>query len=135
MWHAVSVTAAEPAPGPSPTPTHASIEWLTLPAAAERMGLSVTAVRRLLEDRELVASRRGEGSVLRFPAAFLLDDRPHPALKGTFTVLADGGMNDDEIIDWLFAPDDTLPVPGAAMDALRAGFKTEVRRRAMESAF
>ena len=43
-------------------------------------------------------------------------------------------MSDAEIIGWLFAPDDTLPVPGAAIDALRAGFKTEVRRRAMETA-
>lgn len=98
------------------------------------MGISVTGVRRLLEDRELIASRRGERSVLRVPEAFLLDGRPLSALRGTFTVLADGGMGDDEIIDWLFTPDDTLSVPGAPIDALHAGSKTEVRRRAMEAA-
>jgi hypothetical protein len=44
-------------------------------------------------------------------------------------------MNDEEILRWLFTPDATLPVPGAPVDALTAGFKTEVRRRAMEQAF
>ena len=53
----------------------------------------------------------------------------------TFTVLADGGMSDIEILRWLHTPDDTLPVPGAPIDAIHAGFKTEVRRRAMEEAF
>ncbi|MEO6144503.1 MAG: Rv2175c family DNA-binding protein, partial [Dermatophilaceae bacterium] len=32
-------------------------------------------------------------------------------------------------------PDPTLPVQGAPIDALLGGFKTEVRRRAMEAAF
>lgn len=109
--------------------------WLTLPDIAERLGIPVTAVRQLLEDRELLASRRGERGVLRVPAAFLDDEGVHPALKGTFTVLADAGMDDDEIIDWLYEPDPTLPVPGGPIDSIRAGFKTEVRRRAMESAF
>ncbi|MBP6997756.1 MAG: DNA-binding protein [Phycicoccus sp.] len=106
-----------------------------MPDIAERLGIPVTAVRRLLEDRELLASRRGERGVLRVPAAFLDDEGVLPALKGTFTVLADAGMDDEEIIDWLYEPDSTLPVPGGPIDAIRAGFKTEVRRRAMESAF
>ena len=57
------------------------------------------------------------------------------ALAGTFTVLADGGMDDTEIIEWLFTPDETLPVDGAPIDAMRAGHKTEIRRRAQELAF
>ena len=44
-------------------------------------------------------------------------------------------MSDDEIITWLFTPDPTLPVEGAPIDALRAGHKTEIRRRAQELAF
>lgn len=140
MWHAGWVIEPTPDAGPGlgagpPAPAAADrIEWLALPDVAERLGVPLAVVRRLVEDRELIASRRGERSVLRIPAAFLVGDRPHPALKGTFTVLADGGMDDDEIIDWLFAPDETLPVPGAAIDSLRAGFRTEVRRRAMEAA-
>jgi len=44
-------------------------------------------------------------------------------------------MNDAEILRWLFTPDASLPVQGAPIDAILAGFKTEVRRRAMEAAF
>ena len=43
-------------------------------------------------------------------------------------------MNDDEIIAWLFTPDPTPLVEGAPIDALRAGHKTEIRRRAQELA-
>jgi excisionase family DNA binding protein len=35
----------------------------------------------------------------------------------------------------VFTPDPTLPVPGAPIDALVAGHKTEVRRRAQVTAF
>ncbi len=109
--------------------------WLTVPDVAERLGRSVTEVRRMLEDRELIAVRRGERNVLSIPADFLAADGPVPALKGTFTVLADGGFADAEIIEWLFAPDSSWPGGASAMAAIRAGFKTEVRRRAMEEAF
>ena len=46
------------------------------------------------------------------PAGFVDDEGPLHALKGTFTVLADGGMSDTEILRWLHTPDDTLPVRG-----------------------
>ena len=68
------------------------------------------------------------------PEALFDDDGPLPARKGTFTVLSDGGMDDQEILEWLFTPDASLPAPGAPIDNLRAGFKTEIRRRAMELA-
>ena len=69
------------------------------------------------------------------PRASSTSTGPSAALRGTFTVLADGGMDDEEIVRWLHTPDPTLPVPGHPLDAIRAGFKTEVRRRAMEEAF
>ncbi|MEO7234219.1 MAG: Rv2175c family DNA-binding protein, partial [Lapillicoccus sp.] len=72
--------------------------------------------------------------VLSIPAKFLGDEGPRPELKGTFTVLADGGMDDTEILRWLFTTDETLPVTGAPIDALIGGFKTEVRRRAQVTA-
>lgn len=109
--------------------------WLTVPDIAERLGLPLASVRRLIEDRELLAHRIGERRVVAVPAGFVDDEGPLHALKGTFTVLADGGMSDIEILRWLHTPDDTLPVPGAPIDAIHAGFKTEVRRRAMEEAF
>ena len=109
--------------------------WLTVPDIAERLGLPLASVRRLIEDRELLSHRIGERRVVAVPAGFVDDEGPLHALKGTFTVLADGGMSDIEILRWLHTPDDTLPVPGAPIDAIHAGFKTEVRRRAMEEAF
>lgn len=109
-------------------------EWLTVPDVAERLGLKLSDVRRLIEDRELLGARIGERRVMQVPAKFV-DERAMPHLRGTFIVLFDGGMNDEEILRWLFTPDTTLPVPGAPIDALTAGFKTEVRRRAMEQAF
>jgi hypothetical protein len=110
-------------------------EWLTVPDLAERFGVALSAARRFIADRELVATRIGERRVIAVPAKFVDESGPRPELKGTFTVLADGGMTDDDIIRWLFTPDPTLPVEGAPIDALRAGHKTEIRRRAQEHAF
>lgn len=109
--------------------------WVTVPDIAERYGVPLSRVRQWLADRELLAVRRGERHVLSVPAGFLGDHGPRPELRGTFTVLGDGGMDDLDIVHWLFTPDDTLPVPGAPIDALHAGHKTEVRRRAQILAF
>ncbi|MCU1537260.1 MAG: hypothetical protein JWP82_1611 [Humibacillus sp.] len=110
-------------------------EWLTVPDLAERLGIALSAARRLIDDRDLLAARVGERRVVAVPEKFLDDEGPRADLKGTFTVLADSGMSDEEILVWLFTPDATLPVEGAPIDALRAGHKTEIRRRAMEQAF
>ncbi len=110
-------------------------EWTTVPDIAERWGMPLARVRQYLADRELLALRVGERRVVSIPAKFVGPDGPRPELKGTFTVLADGGMDDDGILRWLFTPDETLPVPGAPIDALIAGHKTEVRRRAQALAF
>jgi hypothetical protein len=109
-------------------------EWTTVPDIAERYGIPLSRVRQYLADRELLSMRTGERQVVSVPVKFLGDDGPRPELKGTFTVLADGGMSDEEILRWLFTPDPTLPVDGAPIDALLGGFKTEVRRRAQVEA-
>lgn len=111
------------------------VEWLTLAEVAEREKVAPSQVRKQIQDRELVAVRRGQRGVLSVPAAFLTESGPRPELRGTVTVLSDGGMSDVELLIWLFTPDSTLPVPGSALGALMAGHKTEIRRRAMESAF
>ena len=90
---------------------------------------------RVTPGTALTAWRTGERRVISVPVKFLDATAPRHELKGTFTVLADGGMNDEEILRWLFTPDDTLPVEGAPIDALIAGHKTEVRRRAQVTAF
>ena len=109
-------------------------EWTTVPDIAERYRMPLARVRQLIADRELLSMRVGERRVVSIPAKFLGDEGPRPELKGTFTVLADGGMDDGEILRWLFTPDETLPVEGAPIDALIGGFKTEVRRRAQVEA-
>ncbi|WP_462417380.1 Rv2175c family DNA-binding protein [Kytococcus sp. Marseille-QA3725] len=111
-----------------------TIEWLTVPDLVERLGLGVSSVRQLVKDRELLGLRRGEGNVLQVPALFLSGDRVLGPLPGTITVLGDGGMTDEEIIRWLFEPDETLR-EGSAIADLHAGHKTEIRRRAAEAAW
>lgn len=108
--------------------------WTTVPDIAERYHLPLSRVRQFLADRELLALRIGPRRVLSIPAKFMGDEGPRQELKGTFTVLADGGMDDTDILRWLFTPDETLPVAGAPIDALIGGFKTEVRRRAQVTA-
>jgi hypothetical protein len=110
-------------------------EWLTVPDIGERMGLRLSDVRQMIEDRQVLGLRIGPRNVMSVPSRFFGDAGPLPELPGTFTVLGDGRMSDAQILRWLFTPDDTLPVAGAPIDALLAGFKTEVRRRAMEAAF
>ncbi|HET9658331.1 MAG TPA: Rv2175c family DNA-binding protein [Kineosporiaceae bacterium] len=107
--------------------------WLTLPDVAERLGIDVGRVRRLVQDRFLVAVRRGERNVLSVPEALLLADEPLPDLRGTLSVLADSGFDDESALRWLFTADESLP--GTPIEALRAGRKTEVRRRAQALAF
>lgn len=110
-------------------------DWLTVPDLGERLGLRLSDVRQLIVDRQLLGLRIGPRKVMSVPAKFVNEAGPLPHLPGTFTVLADGRMTDAEILRWLFTPDATLPVLGAPIDALLGGFKTEVRRRAMEAAF
>lgn len=108
--------------------------WLAVPEAAERQSLPLSAVRRQIQDRELLAVRRGKNKALYIPESFVTDEGPRPELKGTFTVLADGGKDDLDLLLWLFSPDDSFQ-GGSPMLSLLSGHKTEVRRRAMEEAF
>ncbi len=104
----------------APLPT----DWLTLPELVERTGEPLGRVRRMLDERQLVGSRRD--GTFKVPAVFLTDDRPLSSLRGTIIVLQDAGFADDELIDWLLAPEDSI---GASpIEALRAGRKSEVRR-------
>lgn len=98
--------------------------FLTVPDVAERLDTTPTRVRRLLEERQLLAVRR-EG-VLMIPAVFLTPEGPLPELRGTAILLGDSGFTNDDAVDWLLNPDDSL---GAApIDALLSGRKAEVRR-------
>ncbi|WP_251858127.1 Rv2175c family DNA-binding protein [Herbiconiux sp. L3-i23] len=99
-------------------------DWLSLPELAERFGLPLGKVRRLIEDRHLIALR--VDGALRVPGDFLDGDAPLHDLRGTIMLLGDNGFSDDEAVDWLLAVDESLDV--SPVEALRAGRKAEVRR-------
>ncbi|WP_165869509.1 Rv2175c family DNA-binding protein [Streptomyces barkulensis] len=102
--------------------------WLTLPDVADRLGVEVTRVRQLVREGQLIAVRRGENRVLQVPADFIGEGRVVKGLTGTITLLKDDGFSDEEMLEWLFTPDDTLP--GTPAQALRETRGTEVKRRA-----
>jgi hypothetical protein len=109
------------------------VEVLPLPEVADRLGLSISKVRQALRDGQLLAVRRaGEPSV---PEPFLTaDGQIVKGLPGTITVLADAGFTPDDMLRWLFEPDETLP-GGSPIGALRATGGREVKRRAQALAF
>ncbi|MFT4123486.1 MAG: Rv2175c family DNA-binding protein [Microbacteriaceae bacterium] len=109
----------------------APTQWLTLPEVAEALGIKVTQVHRLIEDRALLAVR--VDGVLRVPARFLGEGEPLHELRGTIIVLGDAGFSDEEALHWLLAENDLLSA--APIDALRAGRKAEVRRVAQALGF
>ena len=99
-------------------------EWLSLPELVEVLGEPLGRVRRMLDEFQIIGSRR-EGAI-KVPAVFLMDGHAIPSLRGTIFVLHDAGFTDDEAIDWLLSPEDSIGMP--PIEALRAGRKSEVRR-------
>jgi Rv2175c C-terminal domain of unknown function len=116
-----------PVSGPLPE------EVATLPVAevATRLSVPVSRVHQFVRDGQLLAVRRDGALVV--PADFLEGNGVVKGLSGTITVLRDGGYNDDEILRWLFADDDSLP--GTPVTSLRCGRHREVKRRAQAMAF
>ena len=107
------------------------IRWLTIPYLVEILGIVVSKVRRLIEDRALLASRID--GVWQVPELFLRDGEPLPELRGTLIVLADSGFDDDEAMHWLLTQEESLGT--TPIEALRAGRKAEVRRVAQALGF
>lgn len=99
-------------------------EWLTIPDLVDQLGLGVSRVRRLIEDRHL-AAKRVDG-VIKVPSLFLRDGEPLPELRGTLVVLSDAGFSDDEAVDWMIDVEESLGT--SPIEALRSGRKAEVRR-------
>ncbi|MER2092072.1 Rv2175c family DNA-binding protein [Saccharopolyspora rectivirgula] len=107
------------------------VEVLPLPDVAERLGQPITRVHQLIREGQVVAVRRD--GVLGIPAPFLTDAGVVKGLPGTITLLRDARYQDDEILRWLFTPDDSLP--GTPIDALRGNRGREVKRRAQAMGF
>ena len=106
--------------------------WLTVPEAAELLGVGVNRVRQLVTDRQLLAVRRGESNALMVPADFVQDGRVLKGLPGVLTLLKDAKYEDDEALRWLYTDDD---LPGSPAQALVENRGTEVKRRAQALGF
>jgi len=100
-------------------------QWLSIPDLVQLLGVSQSRVRQLIDDKQLLAIRRG-GGPLQVPAQFIKDGAPLPELRGTLIVLGDDGFTDVQAMDWLLEVDSSLGVPPIV--ALLAGRKAEVRR-------
>ena len=107
------------------------METLTPAEVAGVLGVSPNRVRQLLREHKLMAVP-GSGNS-RIPADFLQDGAVLKHLPGLITVLKDGGFSDEEVFEWLFRPDETLP--GTPVEALRGDRHGEVTRRAQALAF
>jgi hypothetical protein len=105
--------------------------WLTVPDLVELLGVPQGKVRRLLDERVLLAVR--VDGVLKVPSDFIVDGEPLGDLRGTLVVLADAGFSDDEAMNWLLGEEESLgTTPIAALQARR---KAEVRRVAQALGF
>lgn len=98
--------------------------WLTVPELVEVLDETPGRVRRLLDEHYLIGSRRN--GVFAVPAIFIVDGRPLSSLRGTVMALQDIGFDDDEVIDWLMAEEESLGRTPIA--ALLDGHKSAVRR-------
>ena len=105
-------------------------DWLSVPEFADRLGVKASHVRELLRERHLVATRTGANKAVSLPADFLIETDEGvgivPTLRGTITVLADAGLDDDAVVAWLLAEEAELGMSPIA--ALRAGQRAHVRR-------
>ncbi len=104
---------------------------MTIPDLTEILGLKVSQVRRLIEDRSLLASR--VDGVWKVPELFIVDGEPMHELKGTLIVLGDSGYTDEEAMHWLLSEEESLGT--SPVLALLAGRKAEVRRIAQALGF
>ena len=100
--------------------------------AADLAGVDVGKVQQWLRDGLLVGRRAPDGVVVA--AQFFSDDAaPVKGLPGVITLLRDARFSDDEIIDWLFRVDESLP--GTPIEALRANRGKEIKRRAQVAGY
>ncbi|WP_454199141.1 Rv2175c family DNA-binding protein [Nocardia sp. Marseille-Q1738] len=109
-----------------------SVTLVPLPEVADRLGLVVTRVHQMLRDHQLIAVRRN--GVAGIPERFFDDTgavvKPLP---GLITVMRDAKYTDEEILEWIFTEDDSLP--GKPIDALHGPLAREVLRRAAADPF
>ncbi len=107
------------------------VAWVAIPDIAERFGVKLSQVHRLIEERALLAARID--GVLKVPDLFLGEVEPLRELRGTIMLLLDDGFSEEEAMSWLLSEEASLGT--SPILALRAGRKAEVRRIAQALAF
>jgi hypothetical protein len=107
-------------------------EWLDWSECGRALGVSVSRVRRLIQEHQLAAAVTARGAGQRVPAGLIQDGAIVKGVPGLLTLLHDGRYDDREILTWLFSDDDSLP--GRPIDALRENRGSEVKRRAQAMA-
>ncbi len=105
--------------------------WVNLPDVSEKLDVSISKVHQLIRDGQLLAVRRDGIRVV--PAELVANSVAIKHLPGILTLLRDGGYDDEEIISWLYEPDETLDGNGAI--ALGGDLAREVKRRAQAVGF
>lgn len=108
------------------------MDLLALPDAAEQLGVAVTRVNQMVRDGQLLAVTRSDGPRC-VPALFIQDGAVVKHLPSVITVLRDAHFSDEEIVDWLYRTDDSLP--GSPIVALRENRSSEVKRRAQVAGY
>jgi hypothetical protein len=108
------------------------MDLLPLPEIAAALGVPVTRVHQFVRDGQLVAIRPDDGP-RSVPADFIKDGAIVKYLPSVITMLRDARFEDDEIVEWLFRADESLP--GTPIEALRANRGSEVKRRAQVAGY
>jgi hypothetical protein len=108
------------------------MELLPFPDAAAALDLPISKVHQHVRDGLLVAVKNDDG-VRCIPADFLQAGAVVKHLPAVIRLLRDARFTDDEIVDWLHRPDDSLP--GTPVEALRANRGTEIKRRAQAAGY
>ncbi len=105
---------------------------VSLPEAADILGIPVTSVHQLLRDHQVIAVRRK--GIVGIPSSFFsVEDEVVRMLPGVITVMRDAKYSDEDILGWLYTDDPTLP--GRPVDALHGQLAREVVRRAHAEPF
>jgi hypothetical protein len=108
------------------------VTLLPLPDVADQLGIAVTRVHQMLRDHQLLAVRRdgiaGVPKDFFDPAGAVVKSLP-----GLITVMRDAKYTDEEILEWVYTGDDSLP--GRPIDALHGPLAREVLRRAAAEPF
>ena len=104
---------------------------MALPDVAEMLNVAVTRVFDMLRRKQLLAIRVND--VRYVPEVFFRDGREvNKFVPGAIALLSDGGYSNEEILEYLFTADDSLP--GRPVDALHGHLAREVMRRAQAMA-